>query len=57
MRKGIDHALFNKVIVDNNTGKVVVDKMVSLRPAHGIKDLARRHAAKKAAKQARKRNR
>lgn len=57
MRKGIDHALFRKVKVDNTTGKVVEDRLVSVRPPHGVKELKRRHAARKAAKQARKRNR
>lgn len=57
MRKGIDSALFRKVVLDKRTGEVVEDRYLMTRPAHGLKELKRRHAAKKAAKQARKRNR
>lgn len=57
MKKGIEFALFRKVKVDNRTGKVVQDEKVWLRPPHGVKVLAQRKAQRKAAKQARKRNR
>ncbi len=57
MKKGTEFALFRKVKVDNNTGKVVKDEQVWLRPDHGVKELQRRKAEKKRAKQARKRNR
>lgn len=57
MRKGVDLALFRKVRVDNNTGKIVEDRLVWRRPAFGVKELARRKKARKAARIARRDNR
>jgi hypothetical protein len=57
MRKGVDPALFKAVKVDNHTGKVVGESVLEMRPPYGVKELKRRAAARKAAKQARKRNR
>lgn len=57
MRKGIDWTFFRKVKIDNFTGKVVSDGLTVQRPAHALKELPRRKAARKVAKQARKRNR
>jgi hypothetical protein len=57
MKKGVDQALFKKVVVDNNTGKIVSEALLMLRPPYGVKELKRRYLANKAAKQARKRNR
>lgn len=53
MKKGIDKALFREVKVDNTTGKVVSERLVMRRPAHGIKVLAARAVAKRAAKKTR----
>lgn len=53
MRKGIDHALFRKAVVDRE-GNVVEDKLVMLRPAHGVKELNRRYKAGKAARKVRR---
>lgn len=57
MRKGFDPSLFRKVKIDNFTGKVASDTMVLVRPTFGVKELARRKAARKVAKASRKRNR
>jgi hypothetical protein len=57
VKKGVDWALYRKVVVNKQTGEIASDKLGWLRPPYGIKELNRRHKAKKAAKQARKRNR
>ena len=57
MRKGIDHALFRKVVVDKISGEIVSDKLVMTRPAHGVKVLKARKAARKVARASRRRNR
>lgn len=57
MRKGVDYKLFNLFELNRKTGKVKLAGRKYARPAYGVKTLKRRHEAKKAAKQARKRNR
>lgn len=54
MRKGIDHILVKVIRVNSATGEreVIGEKLI--RPPHGHRVLAKRHRAKKAAKQARK---
>lgn len=53
MKKGVDHALFRRMVADNSTGDLVEDRLQWLRPPYGVKELARRQKAKKAAKKAR----
>jgi hypothetical protein len=57
VKKGIDVVLFKAVTINKRTGKIHKTKLAWRRPEHGIKVLAARAKAKKAAKQARKRNR
>lgn len=56
MRKGIDNALFRRVVLDRE-GNIVADRVIMTRPTHGVKALRKRHAAAKVSKAARKRNR